>query len=123
MGYFALVVRHDPRLSWLLHTPVLNLALVAAGLFLSVLGVIGAFRRARSGRFVAPVLAVLNFALSGFFGWYLFVGSYHLPPAAHAPRVGSAAPDFELKDERGVAVRLSAFRSRNVVLVFYRGFW
>ena len=123
VGYFALVLRHDPRLSWLLHTPVLNLAMVAAGLVLSLLGVIRAFQRTRRGSLLAPALAALNLGLAGFFCWQLFVASYRLPPAARAPAVGMAAPDFELKDERGVPLRLSSFRGRNVVLLFYRGFW
>jgi peroxiredoxin (alkyl hydroperoxide reductase subunit C) len=34
--------------------------------------------------------------------------------------VGAVAPDFELKDQNGQAVRLSSFRGqRNVLLVFY----
>jgi peroxiredoxin len=34
--------------------------------------------------------------------------------------VGAEAPDFELKDQHGQAVRLSSFRgTRNVLLVFY----
>jgi len=32
------------------------------------------------------------------------------------------APDFELADFNGNAVRLSDFRGRNVLLVFNRGF-
>jgi len=37
-----------------------------------------------------------------------------------AVEVGDQAPDFELKDQHGTAVRLSQFRgSKNVVLVFY----
>jgi len=123
VAYFALVLIHDPRLGWLIHTPVLNLLLVAAGLLLSVLGAIQAFQGKRGGKFSAPALAVLTFALSGFLGWHLFVASYHLPPAMRAPAVGAVAPDFELNDERGVPVRLSSFRGRNLVLLFYRGFW
>jgi peroxiredoxin len=34
-------------------------------------------------------------------------------------QVGDAAPDFELLDEEGKPTRLSAFRGRNVVLVFF----
>ena len=123
VGYFALVLLHDPRLSGLIHTPVLNLVLVAAGLLLSLLGAIQALQRKRGGKYSAPALAVLNFALCGFLGWHLFVASYHLPAAVRAPAVGTLAPDFELKDERAVPVRLSSFRGRNVVLLFYRGFW
>jgi mycoredoxin-dependent peroxiredoxin len=37
-----------------------------------------------------------------------------------AVEVGDQAPDFELKDQHGTAVKLSGFRgSKNVVLVFY----
>jgi peroxiredoxin Q/BCP len=35
--------------------------------------------------------------------------------------VGSEAPDFELTDQDGKVVRLSALRGKNVVLVFYPG--
>ena len=35
--------------------------------------------------------------------------------------VGAEAPDFELPDQDGNAVRLSDFRGKNVVLVFYPG--
>ena len=35
------------------------------------------------------------------------------------PAVGGAAPDFELVNQYGEPVRLSAFRGQNVVLVFY----
>lgn len=36
-------------------------------------------------------------------------------------RVGAEAPDFELPDQDGRVVRLSALRGKNVVLVFYPG--
>ena len=35
--------------------------------------------------------------------------------------VGSAAPDFETRDDSGSVVKLSALRGKNVVLVFYPG--
>jgi mycoredoxin-dependent peroxiredoxin len=39
---------------------------------------------------------------------------------AMAVEVGEQAPDFELKDQHGTAVKLSDFRGqKNVVLVFY----
>ena len=84
---------------------------------------IGTLQLPRRGRIAAPVLAVLNVVLACFFGCHLFAASSHLPPAAQAPAMGSPAPDFELQDEHSVAVRLSEFRGRNVVLLFYRGFW
>ena len=36
--------------------------------------------------------------------------------------LNTPAPDFELADHTGKLVRLSAFRGRNVLLVFNRGF-
>ena len=34
--------------------------------------------------------------------------------------VGDMAPDFELRDEKGVVHKLSSFRGRRVMLSFYR---
>lgn len=39
--------------------------------------------------------------------------------AGSVPRVGQAAPDFELANQYGEPVRLSELRGRNVVVVFY----
>ncbi|MFP3580473.1 peroxiredoxin [Arthrobacter sp. fls2-241-R2A-200] len=39
--------------------------------------------------------------------------------ALAVPRVGEAAPDFELTNQYGEPVRLSDYRGRNVVIVFY----
>jgi peroxiredoxin Q/BCP len=36
-------------------------------------------------------------------------------------RAGATAPDFEAHDQEGRRVRLSAFRGKIVVLVFYPG--
>jgi cytochrome oxidase Cu insertion factor (SCO1/SenC/PrrC family) len=39
-------------------------------------------------------------------------------------RVGEAAPDFALEDIAGKRISLSEFRGeKNVVLIFYRGYW
>lgn len=41
-------------------------------------------------------------------------------PDAEPPRVGDAAPDFNLADQTGATVRLSDFRGKkSVVLAFY----
>jgi cytochrome oxidase Cu insertion factor (SCO1/SenC/PrrC family) len=37
--------------------------------------------------------------------------------------VGAVAPDFTLENIDGRSVTLSSYRSRYVVLVFYRGHW
>ncbi|MGH3243794.1 MAG: peroxiredoxin [Spirillospora sp.] len=36
-----------------------------------------------------------------------------------AVEVGEVAPDFELKDQHGTPVKLSGYRGKNVVLIFY----
>jgi hypothetical protein len=36
---------------------------------------------------------------------------------------GTQAPDFELPRPGGDPLKLSSLRGRNVVLVFYRGYW
>jgi cytochrome oxidase Cu insertion factor (SCO1/SenC/PrrC family) len=36
---------------------------------------------------------------------------------------GVVAPDFELPSAEGGKLKLSSLRGRNVVLLFYRGFW
>jgi peroxiredoxin len=41
------------------------------------------------------------------------------PEALRVPVVGEMAPDFELVNQYGEPVRLSALRGRNVVVVFY----
>lgn len=38
-------------------------------------------------------------------------------------QAGDLAPDFRLEDQDGAVHQLSAYRGRNVVLVFYRGYW
>ena len=46
------------------------------------------------------------------------------PTATGRVAVGAVAPDFILPQYDGGSVTLSQFRgSKNVVLVFYRGFW
>ena len=37
--------------------------------------------------------------------------------------VGTVAPDFELPSAAGGNLKFSSLRGRNVVLVFYRGYW
>jgi cytochrome oxidase Cu insertion factor (SCO1/SenC/PrrC family) len=36
---------------------------------------------------------------------------------------GVVAPDFELPSSAGGTLKLSSLRGKNVVLVFYRGYW
>ena len=38
-------------------------------------------------------------------------------------KVGDEAPDFELRSHLGSNVKLSALRSKNVVLAFYAAAW
>lgn len=38
-------------------------------------------------------------------------------------RVESVAPDFTLESKDGNPISLSGFQGKNVILVFYRGYW
>jgi cytochrome oxidase Cu insertion factor (SCO1/SenC/PrrC family) len=47
-----------------------------------------------------------------------------LPPAdLDRVQAGQSAPDFTLPNSAGGSFTLSALRGKNVVLVFYRGYW
>jgi cytochrome oxidase Cu insertion factor (SCO1/SenC/PrrC family) len=37
--------------------------------------------------------------------------------------VGAKAPDFELPAANGQKVSLASLRGKNIILVFYRGYW
>ena len=45
-----------------------------------------------------------------------------MPVESETVPVGSPAPDFTLTSIQGEPVKLSDYRSRNVVLIFLRGF-
>lgn len=49
----------------------------------------------------------------------------NLPPVeVERVSIGTAAPDFTLESKDGAPVTLSSLRGKkNVVLVFYRGYW
>jgi cytochrome oxidase Cu insertion factor (SCO1/SenC/PrrC family) len=53
------------------------------------------------------------------------VDGLDLPPASPGRvKVGKPAPDFTLESKDGERVTLSQFRGKkNVVMVFYRGYW
>ena len=121
--YFSLILTYDPEIQRWLDRPILNLLVIGVGLVLSCVGAYRAMARVHRGVVLAPLAALVNIALAGVFVWWLFSYSYQLPPAAHAPTVGATAPDFALLDQTGQAVKLSSFRGRPVVLLFYRGFW
>lgn len=50
---------------------------------------------------------------------------WDIPPSDLARvQPGAAAPDFTLESKDGEAVALSSFKGKkNVVMVFYRGYW
>lgn len=86
-------------------------------------------RRGKAAGWTLSVLSVLLFAFSVF----VFTVSRKLPSPDAAPRVGQKAPDFTLRDTRGVPVTLAQLLSspipgstekpKAVLLIFYRGYW
>ena len=76
-------------------------------------------RSARS----AMLLGVLQIAVGGAIAWWVIgLSSYAAPEGA--PRASALAPDIEaVRVADGAEFRLSAQRTRPLVLVFFRGTW
>jgi len=102
--------------------PWVNLPLIWAGVVLTALGLRQALRGKR-GRITGSIALLFSVLLAGLFHAYVFWYSYRMPDAIAAPAATTPAPDFTLVDQHGGSVTLSALRGRNVVLVFYRGYW
>lgn len=126
VSYFTVVTRVvAPAYPWFRDVPVVNLALLAAGLWLSFAGARRSLARpARPAAKAATViLGTLNAVLAGLFVFYLVSFSARMPPSIDAPQIGAHAPGFTLPDAAGRPVSLDSLRGRDVLLVFYRGHW
>lgn len=123
LSYFFVFVRFPITRDF----PWANLLLFAAGLGLSLMGVVRAFRQPDQyrGKVRGPVWAVLGAVIFGFFLYLNFVFPKQMPAAANAPTVGKPAPDFTLPDSSGKPVTLSSVYKADqwVLLIFYRGYW
>jgi hypothetical protein len=119
VSYFLVFVRW-PQLR---DFPWVNLPLVLVGLAASV----AAFRRRRKGVRLSASLAwfglCLSTLLAGLFCFYVFYLSSTLPVPTTTTVAMQHAPSFALADQDGEVVRLEELRGKNVVLVFFRGFW
>jgi len=113
VSYFAVFA----KFAALRDVPVLNIALVLAGVGLSV----WALWRRRSLWSVVGVVGSLLCA--GLLLGYVFVLSEMLPDTTGVVAVGDSAPGFSLQDQLGETVQLGEFAGRPLVLIFYRGFW
>jgi hypothetical protein len=122
--------------------PWANLAIIALGLILTVLGLARAFRQPTlyRGKVFGSVLGLLALATAALFCYGIFIGAKHILPASpHAPQVGQLAPDFTLPDSQNHPVNLAqtlaapfrpsaanspaAGQTAGVILIFYRGYW
>jgi hypothetical protein len=103
--------------------PWASLILFAIAIGLLVTGI----RRATGRKIVAWIVTVLGVAVCAFFCFAMFIGAKMLPASAHAPAVGSKAPDFVLLDIHRKPVALAQLLAepamKGVVLIFYRGYW
>lgn len=113
VSYFTLAV----RVPVLRDTAGLNLALVAAGLALSIVSLV---QRRTVWRWIGLTLSTMCAVL---FGTYVFSLSSSLPSAKLAVPVGADAPPLELPDTSGRLVSLDDFADQHTLVVFYRGFW
>lgn len=122
LSYFLYFVRF-PNLR---DFPWVNLPLFVPAMILTGLGVWRAYRQPERyhGKVRAPLLGFFSVAICAFFLFDVFYMAKQLPPAAHAPAVGQAAPDFTLLDATGKPVSLAQLhKDQRVLLVFYRGYW
>jgi hypothetical protein len=105
-----------------LDSPSLRANGAAAWGLLGVALLLGASAASADRRLVVQLLAALDVALVGLFGWLFFgLAALHAQPVADELR---RAPDFTLPDQRGRPVSLGAELARGpVLLVFYRGHW
>jgi cytochrome oxidase Cu insertion factor (SCO1/SenC/PrrC family) len=51
------------------------------------------------------------------------IAQQRLPGPQIASAAGKPAPDFTLRNQRGLPVHLASLRGHPVLLVFYRGYW
>lgn len=118
VSYFLVFVRWPTLRDF----PWINLPLVLAGFVASVV----AFRRRRRNARLSRVLAWsgLGFStlIAGLFCFYVFHYSSTLPSASNAIQT-EQAPVFSLTDQHGETVSLADMRGKNVIMVFFRGFW
>jgi len=114
--------------------PWLNLLLGA----LAVAFCVTALRRSQSqpelrrGKAAGWTLSILSLLLLAF-SMLGFFAARKLPSSNGAPQVGQKAPDFTLRDTKGVPVTLAQLLSspipgsseppKAVLLIFYRGYW
>lgn len=120
VSYFGYFVRFPSLRDF----PWVNLPVTAAGVLLTLWGLVGAWRSGPgvARRLVASGAAALGLLFAALFVVYLF-DLTRLPRASEFVTGMSVAPDFELRDQNGHALRLSDLRGRKVVLSFYRGHW
>lgn len=105
--------------------PWVNLPLVIAGAYVSVLGWKKVLRAGtgRLGKGLATLGMGASLGLALLFCAYIFLLSNALPVAEGAPDAGTLAADFKLRDHNGQDVQLVDYRGSKVLLVFYRGDW
>ncbi len=110
VSYFTLAV----RVPSLRDSAWLNLALVAAGVGVSVAALV---RRRTAWRVLGLTLSA---ACTVLLSTYVFALSSGIPSASFAVPVGAQAPPLELPDTSGHPISLAG---RRTLVVFYRGFW
>ena len=118
VSYFLVFVRWPVLRDF----PWVNLPLVLAGFVASV----AAFRRRRREALVSLLSAWSGLGFStlvaGLFCFYVFSYSSTLPAAGSTLQI-DRAPDIALANQHGDVVSLADMRGKNVILVFFRGFW
>lgn len=120
VSYFLVFARYPA----LRDVPWLNTPIAFIGTLLSLVAVVRAF-----GARGIPLrlFSCLGFAFSlGFttlFVFYVTSLSYQMPSRSQTTTGLAALPDFSAPDQDGQTVSASDLAGKNLVMVFYRGFW
>ena len=105
--------------------PWLNLPLVLGGVALSGVGLWRAFAQPSvyRGKILGSIGLLVSGGIAALFCAYVFWLSNQLPEPSVTSMTLADVPELTLLDQDGQPVALGDFRGRNLLVVFYRGFW
>ena len=105
--------------------PWINAPLVLLGVFASVRGIKAVFAHPDEiwKRTVVTGTSLLSVAIGLLFFTYIGYLSYQMPqPTAQTENL-EALPEFALQDQNNATFKPSDYLGKNLLIIFYRGYW
>lgn len=104
--------------------PWLNTPIAILGLLLSLLAVVRAFKGRRLAlRLFSGLGLAFSLGFTTLFLFYITSLSYQIPERSDTTTALATLPNFSAANQEGKTVSLTSLAGKNVVMVFYRGFW